>query len=163
MGIVRQAGRVGLRLWDNMQAGILPPRKWFDIDEKFRVRALYTPYVAPARVELPNVFGEVETGYVQGYLSFKLDGKAHNLDAAELPDGKLYLQFADLTNGVKTFPSGRYLRTEPVLEDGQVYVDFNKAYNPPCAFKELEPCTFAPKGNHLKAAIEAGEQYTGKR
>jgi uncharacterized protein (DUF1684 family) len=162
MGIVRQGGGVGLRLWDNTQARNLPPRKWFDVDERYRVRGLYTPYVAPVKVQLPTVLGQVETGYVQGYLSFKLGGKPHNLDAAELPDGRLYLQFADLTNGAKTYPSGRYLRTEPVLEDGQVFVDFNRAYNPPCAFKESEPCTFAPSGNHLKAAIEAGEQYTGK-
>lgn len=162
MVIVRQSGRVGLRLWDNTTLPNLPPRTWFDIDERFRLRALYTPYVAPAKVELPNSAGKIETGYVQGYLRFKLDGKSYNLDAAELPDGRLYLQFSDLTNGARTYPSGRYLRTEPVLEDGQVFVDFNKAYNPRCAFRDSEPCTFAPNSNRLKVAIEAGELYNGK-
>lgn len=163
MVIVRQGDRLGLRLWDNATLPNLPPRTWFEVNEKFRVHALYTAYVVPVKVDLPTNAGKSEAGYVQGYISFKLDGKSCNLDAAELPDGKLYLQFADLTNGVKTYPSGRYLRTEPVLEDGQVFVDFNKAYNPRCAFRESEPCTFAPSGNHLKVAIEAGELYSGKR
>jgi uncharacterized protein (DUF1684 family) len=113
----------------------------------------------PVKVELPNVLGEIESGYMQGYLTFKLDGKSHNLDAAELDDGWRYIQFSDLTSGVQTYPAGRYLLTEPVLDDGQVFLDFNKAYNPPCAFTEFATCTFAPSVNHLKVAIEAGERY----
>jgi uncharacterized protein (DUF1684 family) len=157
--LVRRDNRVGLRLWDNLHARALPPRTWFEVNEKFRFRAMYTPYPAPVKVELPNVLGKMESGYVQGYISFKVDGKSHNLDAAELDDGRLYIQFKDLTSGVKTFPAGRYLQTEPVLDDGQVIVDFNKAHNPPAAFKDDAPSTFAHKGNHLKVAIEAGELY----
>ncbi len=159
MVIFRDTGRMGLRLWDSQRSRDLPPRSWFALDEKYRVLATYTPYPAPVRVELPNVAGRVEIGYVQGYVSFKLGGKSHNLDAAELDDGRLYLQFADQTNGATTYPRGRYLKTEPVLEDGQVWIDFNKAYSPPCAFKDKEPCTFAPGGNRLKVAVEAGETY----
>jgi hypothetical protein len=161
MEIVRRGSRVGLRLWDSLQALELPPRTWFEVDETFRVPALYTAYPAPVKVGLPNVLGEIETGYVQGYLAFKLGGKSCRLDATELEDGRLYLQFGDLTNGIRTYPSGRCLYTEPVREDGQVFVDFNKAYNPACALNEFEPSNFAPSGNHLKVAIEAGEQYSG--
>ncbi len=159
MVIVRQAGRVGLRLWDNQLARELPPRNWFEVDERFCVKALYQAYPVPVKVEMPNVLGEMEIGYVQGYLSFKLDGKSYHLNATELDDGRLYLQFSDLTNGAQTYPAGRYLYTECLLEDGRVVVDFNKAYNPPCAFRELAPCTFATSGNRLKVAIEAGELY----
>lgn len=163
LGIVRDKDRLGLRLWDTLRARELPPRSWFAVDENLRLRAMYTPYPTPSKVGLPNTRGEIETGYVQGYVSFKLGGKSYRLDAAELDDGRLYLPFGDLTNGVKTYPSGRYLNSEPVLEDGQVYVDFNRAYNPPCAYMESEPCTFAPSGNHLKVAIEAGELYQGHK
>ncbi len=162
MIVVRQGSRLGLRLWDNQQARELPPRAWFPIDLKYRVEASYTPYPTPARVDLPNAFGRIENGYVQGYVTFKLGGKSHNLDAAELDDGRLHLQFADLTNGVQTYPKGRYLHTEPVLEDGRVFMDFNRAFNPPCAFRDKEPCTFAPNSNHLKIAVEAGEQYRAR-
>lgn len=159
MMMVRSGGRVGLRLWDNLRARELPTRTWFEVDEKYRLRALYTPYPAPVKVELPNSIGGAETGYVQGYISFKLEGRSHNLNAAELDDGRLYVQFSDLTSGEQTFPGGRYLYTEPVMEDGQVILDFNRSYNPPCAFKESARCTLAPSENRLKIAIAAGELY----
>ena len=66
------------------------------------------------------------------------------------------MQFKDLTNDGKTYPSGRYLDTEAVKEDGQVLLDFNKSYNPPSAFTDYATCTFASKPNHLNLAIEAG-------
>ncbi len=160
--ITRRGSRLALQLWDNQQVRGLAPRSWFPVDEKYRLQADYTPYPTPAKVDLPNAFGRTEGGYVQGYVTFRLGGKSYNLDAAELDDGRLHLQFADLTNGVKTYPKGRYLHTEPVLEDGHVFLDFNRAYNPPSAFRDKEPCTFAPKSNHLKASIEAGELYKAR-
>jgi uncharacterized protein (DUF1684 family) len=161
MIIVRRGNRVGLRLWDNLQAREFPPRTWYDVDESLRLQALYTAYPVPVKVDMPNVQGEIESGYVQGYISFKIDAKSHSLDATELDDGRLHIQFNDLTGGVQTYPGGRYLQTEAVLEDGRVVLDFNKAYNPPCAFTKFATCTFAPTGNHLKVAIEAGERYSG--
>jgi uncharacterized protein (DUF1684 family) len=64
----------------------------------------------------------------------------------------------DLTNSKTTYPSGRYLYTDP-LENDKVFVDFNKAYSLPCAFTEYATCTFPPQENHLKVAIEAGEIF----
>lgn len=162
MVLVRGSGGIGVRLWDNLKGREMPPRIWFEVDEKYRLQAEYSAYPAPLKVQLPNERGASESGYVQGYIGFKLGGRTHNLDAAETDDGRLYLQFADPTNGVSTYPFGRYLRTEPVLEDGLVYLDFNRSYNPPSAFQPGEPCTFAPKGNHLKIPIEAGERYKAK-
>jgi uncharacterized protein (DUF1684 family) len=162
MVIIRRGNRVGLRLWDNLLAREFPPRTWYDVDEKFLLQGLYTAYPVPVKVDMPNVQGEIESGYVQGYLSFKLDARSHSLDATELDDGRLHIQFGDLTSGVQTYPGGRYLQTEPVLEDGRVILDFNKAYNPPCAFSQFATCTFAPTVNHLKIAIVAGERYSGR-
>ncbi len=163
MVMIQEAGRIGVRLWDKGQVRAVARRTWFEVDETYRIRAQYTAYPVPVKVGLPNVRGESETGYVQGYLSLKLGGKSHNVDAAELRGGRLYVQFGDLTNGVRTYPSGRYLITEPVLEDGDVVVDFNKAYNPPCAFRATEACTFAPSQNRIRTAVEAGELYEQKR
>jgi uncharacterized protein (DUF1684 family) len=64
----------------------------------------------------------------------------------------------DLTNGNPTYPSGRYHYTD-AHENGKVFVDFNKAYSPPCAFTDYATCTFPPQENHLNVAIEAGEIY----
>jgi uncharacterized protein (DUF1684 family) len=65
----------------------------------------------------------------------------------------------DLTNGDSTYPSGRYHYTEAHDENKQFFIDFNRAYNLPCAFTEYATCTFPPQENHLKIAIEAGELY----
>ncbi len=153
-------GRSKLRIWDNTLVHQIPPRTWFDVDEKYRVRGSYSPYPVPGRVEIPNSEGKIDEGYVQGSISFKLGGKSYSLEAAELDDGTLYVPFRDWTNGLKTYPRGRYLSAELVSEDGLCLIDFNRAYNPPCAFKESERCSFAPMRNELKVAIEAGELYS---
>ncbi len=159
MLVVRQGNRVGLRLWDNLRARETPPRAWFDVDPTYRVKATYDAYPVPVKVQLPSSNGEVVDGYVQGYVSFRLAGKSLRLDAAELDDGRLYLPFYDLTNGSTTYPKGRYLYSEAVQEDGQVVLDFNRAHNPPSAFQDREPSTFAPPGNQLKLAVQAGEMF----
>ena len=159
--IIQRADRFGLYLWDNQRAQRreFPPRIWFPIDKKYHVPALYTPYPVPIKVELPNSLGEFEKDFMQGYVSFKIGDKSFRLDATELNDGHLYLQFKDKTNDGKSYPSGRYLYTEAVREDGEVFLDFNKSYNPPSAFTDYATCTFGSKQNRLKAAIEAGEIY----
>jgi len=154
------ADKVGIRLWDNGRVHTYPPRAWYPVDEAFRIPAQYTPYPIATKIKVPNVLGEMEDDYVQGYVSFKQQGKACRLDASELENGSLYFHFKDLTNGNKTYPNGRYLNTEPMGKDGLVFLDFNKAYNPPSAFTQHAICTFAPDLNHLKVALEAGELFS---
>ena len=109
---------------------------------------------------MPDILGAILDEPMQGFVSFELNGKKHELVAEELPDHRLFIQFIDLTNGKSTYPSGRYHYTD-AHENGKVVLDFNKAYSPPCAFTEYATCTFAPHENHLKVAIEAGELYPG--
>lgn len=161
MVVIRRANGTALRIWDNQQPARqdFPARVWFEPSLAYRVQGLYTPYPVPVKVDLPNFFGEVESGYVQGYVSFKLAGKSHRLDATEEDEGRLNLRFSDATSGGQTYAAGRYLYTEPVREDGLVWVDFNYAYNPPCAFTPFATCSFAPKRNRLNVTVEAGERY----
>ncbi|HUI88139.1 MAG TPA: DUF1684 domain-containing protein [Anaerolineales bacterium] len=158
--VFHRGDKVGIRLWDNARSRTYPPRAWFPIDEGFRVSAQYTPYPIATKVKVPNVLGEIEDDYVQGFVSFKFQGRACRLDAAELEDASLSFHFQDLTNSHQTYPNGRYLNTEPMGKDGQVFLDFNQAYNPPSAFTQYALCTFAPELNHLKVPVEAGELYT---
>ncbi len=76
----------------------------------------------------------------------------------------LFLPFKDATNGVSTYGGGRYLNmSKEVTEDGWVIIDFNKSYNPWCAYSEGFNCPIPPKENHLPFSIHAGEkQYKGK-
>lgn len=159
--VTQHGDKLGVYVWDNLrsQRHEFPARKWFPIDEKYQVSALYSSYPLPIKVELPNSLGEWEDDFMLGYVSFKVGDKTYKLDATELNDGCLYLRFKDLTNGEKTYPSGRYLITEPFDEDGRVLLDFNKSYSPPSAFTDYSICTFVSKQNHLNVAIEAGEFY----
>jgi uncharacterized protein (DUF1684 family) len=73
-------------------------------------------------------------------------------------DGKLWFLFEDATNGETTYPAGRFLVAEPA-QAGPTILDFNRAYNPPCAFTPFATCPLPPEGNRLPMRIEAGERY----
>ncbi len=160
MVVLRRSKGVGIRVWDNARAArrLFPPREWYPVKEEFRISATYTRYETPKIVKMPDILGAILDEPMQGFVSFELNGKKHELMVEELPDHRLFIQFMDLTNGNPTYPSGRYHYTD-AHENGKVYVDFNKAYSPPCAFTEFATCTFPPQENHLDIAIEAGEIY----
>lgn len=160
MVVVRRSKGVGIRLWDNSreERRSFPSRQWYSVKEEFRVPATYTRYETPKIVKMPDILGAILDEPMQGFVSFNLNGKKHQLMVEELPDRRLFIQFMDLTNHHQTYPSGRYHYTD-AHENGKVFVDFNKAYSPPCAFTEYATCTFPPQENHLNAAIEAGEIY----
>lgn len=162
MVVVRRSKGVGIRLWDNTreQRRTFPPRQWYPVKEELRVAAAYIRYDTPRIVKMPDILGAILDERMEGYVTFELNGQTHELVASELPDHRLNIQFMDLTNGDTTYPSGRYHYTD-AHENGRVFIDFNKAYNPPCAFTDYATCTFPPQENHLKIRIEAGEIYTG--
>jgi uncharacterized protein len=162
--IVSRPRGIGVRVWDNARPERRnhPPREWYAIEEKYRIPGVYTRFAAPRIVEMPDTFGERVNENMDGEVEFELGGQIFRLLASELSDHKLYIQFSDLTSGKSTYPSGRYHYTDPHT-DGRVFLDFNKAYNPPCAFTEFATCTFAPLENRLKASIKAGEKFSGHR
>lgn len=164
MVVVRRSKGVGIRIWDNAREEryTFPPREWYPVKEKFRVAASYTRFETPKIVKMPDILGAILDEPMQGYVTFELDGKKHELIVEELPDRRLFIQFMDLTNNDLTYPSGRYHYTD-AHENGKVVLDFNKAYSPPCAFTEFATCTFPPQENHLDIAIEAGEIFPGER
>jgi uncharacterized protein (DUF1684 family) len=160
MVVVRRSKGVGIRLWDNSreERRTFPSRQWYPVKENLRVPATYTRYATPKIVKMPDILGAILDEPMQGFVSFELNGKKHELIVEELPDRRLFVQFMDLTNNRVTYPSGRYHYTD-AQENGKVFLDFNKAYSPPCAFTEYATCTFPPRENRLKTAIEAGEIY----
>jgi uncharacterized protein (DUF1684 family) len=160
MVVLRRSKGVGIRLWDNSreERRSFPSRQWYPVKEELRVPTTYTRYETPKIVKMPDILGAILDEPMQGFVSFQLNGKKHELIVEELPDRRLFIQFMDLTNNNGTYPSGRYHYTD-VHENGKVFIDFNKAYSPPCAFTDYATCTFPPQENHLKTAIEAGEIY----
>jgi hypothetical protein len=162
MVLHEHAGKYAIRIWDNNRRNrfTLPILKWFPIDKKFRFHARYTRYPQPKVSAQPDTFGETAEDRLDGYVSFKFEGKTYRLDATEVKDQKLFIKFRDLTSSKETYPPSRYIYTPPI-EDGKVILDFNYSYSPPCAFTEYATCIFAPQQNYLPFRVEAGEIYRG--
>jgi uncharacterized protein (DUF1684 family) len=162
MVLHEHAGRYSIRIWDNQRRHhtTLPLLKWFPINKRFRFNARYTRYPEPKITEQPDTFGDLVEDHMDGYVAFHFEGKTYKLDVTEMKDQRLFIKFRDLTSLKETYPPSRYCYTPPV-QDGKVILDFNYAYNPPCAFTEYATCIFAPQQNHLPFRVEAGEIYRG--
>jgi len=112
----------------------------------------------PLYASLPTSKG-IEKKYVKyGRFKLKVSGKPVVLQIYRpLGGGERFLPFKDKTSEKETYPHGRYLFIEP-MPGGKVLVDFNRAYNPFCAFNEKYTCPFAPEENRLDVLIQAGEK-----
>jgi uncharacterized protein (DUF1684 family) len=134
----------------------------YPIDAKWKVKAKWTAYDEPRTVTVHNQVGMELQRPVPGILNFELEGKKYALEPTGSTKYKfLFVMLYDATSGNETYGSGRYLEVPQPNAAGETYIDFNKAYNPPCAFTEFATCLFPHKENRLPIKIEAGEKYTG--
>jgi hypothetical protein len=160
MFVIERGGRFAIRLRDKNS----PMRRdftglrWYPVQERYRVTAQFTEYDPPKPIAIPNILGMVEKMPSPGYATFTLNGKRLRLEPViEDPGAKeLFFIFKDATSGKTTYPAGRFLYADPP-KGGKIHLDFNKAYNPPCAFTPYATCPLPPRQNVLAAAIEAGE------
>jgi uncharacterized protein (DUF1684 family) len=125
--------------------------EYYPAREEYRVTAQFFP--APRRIA---------DSVCPGYVVFRLLGRELRLyPIMERPDAKvLLLVFRDPTTGRETYGGGRFLDIE-LPHDGAVVLDFNRAYNPPCAFTPFVSCPLPPRQNRLPVRIEAGEKKYG--
>ena len=131
---------------------------WFPIDPAYHVTAKFVSYPAPKELDSQNVLGDAIKLKVIGYVSFALKGQTIRLDAEENDSAPgLFIVFRDLTSGKLTYPASRFLDTE-VPKDGAVELDFNEAYNPPCAYNSFTTCPLPLPGNRLQIEIPVGEK-----
>ncbi|HVR95205.1 MAG TPA: DUF1684 domain-containing protein [Thermoanaerobaculia bacterium] len=162
--VIKRGERIGVRVKDTAAEALKAFHGLdnYGIDPSWRVTARFEPYQHPKQVPIPNVLGTVENVPSPGVVVFERGGQTWRMDALEgSPDGGLFLIFADQTNGKETYGAGRFLSTDPP-KDGKVVVDFNKAYNPPCAFSAYATCPLPPRQNHLALRVEAGEKKYGE-
>jgi uncharacterized protein (DUF1684 family) len=157
--IIKRGEKIGIRLRDT-EAKL---RKEFEGIERFpvnddwRLEAKFESYDPPKIISLPTQLGNVVEEKSPGAAVFTIDGKEYRLDAVDT--GKRYwFIFADETNGKETYGAGRYLYMDKHDSLGNMIIDFNYAYNPPCVFTKYATCSFAPKQNHLRLRITAGEK-----
>jgi uncharacterized protein (DUF1684 family) len=162
--VIVRGGRYAIRLRD-LEA---PTRKQFtgiesyDVDDAWRVEARFEPYSPPRHIPIASIIGTIDSMTSPGALVFSHDGKEFRLDPVlESADaGELFVIFKDETSGVETYGGGRFLYAS-MPKDGKTVLDFNKAYNPPCAFTEYATCPLPPLQNELPIAVHAGEKKYG--
>jgi len=157
--IIKRGDQYGLRLRD-LNSPLLkeldsipayPPRK------KWRIQARFKAYDQPKTVEVPNVLGGTYQQKSPGLLRFTFKGQTYELH----PTGtvkNMFVVFGDDTNAETTYGGGRFLVVKNPDQDQTVQLDFNKAYNPPCAFTPYATCPLPPHSNILTLKIEAGEK-----
>ena len=161
--VKREDGKIVVRAADRES----PRRKnfagrvWFEPKPEFSVPAKFVPTAQGATIPIANVRGEIAYEKVAGTLEFAVNGQKMTLDALD-DEGNLFIIFRDGTSNSTTYPPGRFLFIEKP-KDGQWVVDFNKAYNPPCAFSAYTTCPLPPPQNWLKSDVAAGEKYAGRK
>lgn len=157
--VIKRGDRLGVRVKDANSALV---KNFTGLDNyptrpEWRFEAKFEPYEPVKRIPVPNILGQIDDTSSAGAVVFEYGGKTYRLDGLGKPGEGLFLIFADDTNGKETYGAGRFLDTDPP-KDGKVVVDFNKAYNPPCAFTAFATCPLPPKQNRLALSVEAGEK-----
>jgi len=157
---IRRGDKVGLRMWDpdSPNRTKFPGLKYFPLNAAYHVRAKFVPYETLKPVQVPNVLGQLVAMQSPGYVEFAIDGKTFRLEPVyeTAKHDDLFFIFRDLTSRTETYEAGRFLHA-PLPKDGTVDLDFNRAYNPPCAFTEFATCPLPIKENQLPIRIPAGE------
>lgn len=160
MFVIDRGEKTGIRLRDknSQYRREFTHLRWYPVKPAYRVEARFEP--KPERtVRVPNIVGTYDEYKTNGDVVFQLNGKEHRLEPV-LSGGRLFLIFKDKTAAKTTYGAGRFLYAD-LPKDGKTVLDFNQAYNPPCAFTPYATCPLPPKHNQLPVAVEAGELNYG--
>ncbi len=163
--VIKRGDQLGVRVKDNENPARMNFKglEYYTTNPEWRVNAKFKPYIPPKILPIVNILNQVSNDTCPGAIVFKIKGKEYQLDALrETGSNELFIIFSDETSGKETYGMGRYLYTALPDSNGNVIIDFNKAYNPPCAFTIYATCPVPPKQNHLPFRVEAGEKkYAG--
>lgn len=161
--VIRRGERTGLRTRDSASAartnfaGI----QRFPVDPAWRITAKWVPFEQGRKIKVENVIGQVSEENAPGKAVFEKDGATWELIPTG-DDDQLFFVLRDATSGKETYGASRFLVAD-APKDGTVILDFNKLYNPPCAFTDHATCPLPIPENRLKLAIRAGEKrYEGE-
>lgn len=155
--IIERAGNIGIRLKDLKHHMISKELDihFFDYEPNFVVEAVFKPYPPGRTLKVDNVLGHQFEYEIEGQLRFEYQGKQYTLEP--LKDVDFFIIFSDGTSAISTYGSGRYLHVPRPGPDGKTTIDFNRAYNPPCAFTDFATCLIPPPENRLDFPVSAGE------
>ena len=157
--VIKRGDQYGIRLRDRESPLLdkvdhIPA---FPVKPRWKIRATFVAYDPPRSIEIPNVLGGTYKDELPGELRFEYEGRQYTL----YPTGtreNLFVVFGDNTNAEQTYGGGRFLSVEGPDKKNITFLDFNKAYNPPCAFTPYATCPLPPRENILPFKVRAGEK-----
>jgi uncharacterized protein (DUF1684 family) len=161
---VHQSGpRLSLRVWDpdGKQVKEFAGFEWFPLDPSYQVLARFIPDEKPTRVPVLNTYNDPDMMLTEGVVEFTLNGETIRLRPFTTRPKRFWFVFRDGSSGQETYATARFLYSD-LRDDGTTVLDFNQAYNPPCAFNKYTTCPIPIKENRLAVKILAGEKdYKG--
>ena len=129
----------------------------YDIDPEYVVEAKLIPYEEEKTITVATPFQDYTQDYqCPGELEFKLKGQKLKL-LPFISGDQYFIIISDETSGIETYGGGRFMYVSPD-DSGRIILDFNRAYNPPCALTPFAACPMPPRENHMPMKIEAGEK-----
>ncbi len=160
--IIAREGKYAIRLQDfaNPSFKTFKGKSYFAWNKNLLISAKFIPETENKKLKIQTVYGTLRTVPAAGWIEFEIDGKKQRLHAVGGPESEtLFVMFKDQTSEKSTYGAGRYMDLDRADKDGNIIIDFNYAYNPPCAITKFATCPLPPKSNRMAVEIKAGEKY----
>lgn len=157
--IIKRDSLLGVRLRDLEHPAVtgFTQIDYYPLDTIWRIRAKFEARENDS-LRITNMIGQTYKQKSPGRIHFNIAGNEYTLDALENTGDDLFIIFADATNGLETYGSGRYIYIPKADAHGDIILDFNQSINPPCVFTAFATCPVPPRQNRLPFNIEAGEK-----
>lgn len=157
--VVERDGKLAVRVRDRDWARQRPfdGVEYFPEEPAWIVEADWLPLAGPLTLEVPNVSGDLKPVTVSFQAVFEIAGQRLALLPMSVGEHEVFFVFRDRSSGRETYGAGRFLKANPAV-DNRIVLDFNRAYNPPCAFTPFATCPLPPPENWLPLAVMAGER-----
>lgn len=157
--VVERDGRLAARVRDRAWAKTQPfaSLPYYDYDPAWAIDAAWEALEPPVVMEVPNVTGDLKPVTVAHKAVFEVARERVELLPMSVSEREVFFVFRDRTSGRDTYGAGRFLKAKPA-QDGRIRLDFNFAFNPPCAFTPFATCPLPPPENWLSFPVTAGEK-----
>jgi uncharacterized protein (DUF1684 family) len=158
--VIQRQDLIAIRLYnkENPKVDMFDGFPRFPTDSEWHLNAQFEPNPQGTTIPITNVLGQVDQIPNPGSLTFRVNDQNYTIEALEVSDNRLFLIVGDETNQTDTYQAGRYIYVDAPDESGHTIIDFNKIYNPPCAYTVYSTCQLPPQQNRLDLTITAGEK-----
>ncbi len=157
--VIQRQDLIAIRLYntENQKADRFDGFGRYPIKSEWNLKARFDAHPAGTTIPVANVLGQTDDVGNPGSLIFEKDEETYTLEALDSSSGRLFLIVGDKTNQTETYQAGRFMYVDYPDENGYTTIDFNKIYNPPCAYNLYTTCQLPPPSNRLDLSITAGE------